>query len=79
MSHQAQTEAPHAPKPREIVKDAKGNVGEVMGFDFGGYQLRPVGGGKEWHVVPEDVRECPQEERMQAKLAVANARSAGAL
>lgn len=59
----------------EIVKDAKGNLGEYMGETLGKCHLRPIGGGTEWDVNPPEIRECPPQERMQAKLTVVNTRS----
>ncbi|MEU4492650.1 hypothetical protein AB0F96_04110 [Streptomyces sp. NPDC023998] len=79
MSHQEQAGTIYVPAMGEIVKDAAGKVGEYMGTVYGTSQLRPVGGGVEWDVAQEDIRECSQEERVAAKLAVANARSSGEL
>ena len=43
-----------------------------------GYTLiRPLGGGREWDVEPEDVREATSSERLSAATAHVNARSRG--
>ncbi|GAA2227081.1 hypothetical protein GCM10010232_10840 [Streptomyces amakusaensis] len=54
-----------------------GRVGVVMGYEGPYVQLRPLGGGREWDCVPEDVRAATPMERISAMNAYANARSRG--
>jgi hypothetical protein len=49
-----------------------GKVGEVIGREGPYVQLRPLGGGREWDVPPEDVRAATPRERLRAKVALAN-------
>ncbi|MFI9309145.1 hypothetical protein [Streptomyces triculaminicus] len=51
-------EAPaYTPAVGELVWDAaRKRVGEVMDHRWSRYQLRPPGGGIEWHAEPGDVR-----------------------
>ncbi|MFJ4769865.1 hypothetical protein ACIP88_12205 [Streptomyces uncialis] len=41
--------------------------------------LRPLGGGREWTVDPDHVRQATEAEILAAKVAAANARSTGAV
>ncbi|MFJ4004411.1 hypothetical protein ACIPWL_13280 [Streptomyces sp. NPDC090023] len=52
-------------------------VGVVMGHQGPYVQLRPLGGGREWDVLPDRVREATPAERISAATAYANARSRG--
>lgn len=71
-------ESRELPSVGTIVMDmARDDVGEFRGSDAGKFYLRPVGGGREWSVSPEYVREATDEERLQARLAASNARSSG--
>ncbi|MCX2969840.1 MULTISPECIES: hypothetical protein [Streptomyces] len=60
-----------------LVVDARGRVGEYRGEWCGRWYLRPVTGGREWSVAPEGVRPASREQRLQAEVARANARSRG--
>ncbi|MFF7328920.1 hypothetical protein ACIQU5_04225 [Streptomyces sp. NPDC090306] len=57
--------------------DAQGRVGEFRGEWCGAWSLRPVTGGLEWTVRPDEVRPADAEERLRAGTARANARSRG--
>ncbi|GGR30920.1 hypothetical protein GCM10010282_24170 [Streptomyces roseolus] len=48
-----------------------------MGHEGPYVQIRPLGGGREWDVAPEEVREATSAERLSAATAHANARSRG--
>ncbi|SNS51224.1 hypothetical protein [Actinacidiphila glaucinigra] len=48
------------------------NVGEIMAFQNGRYHLRPVGGGKEWEVSPDDLAEPDAQARLRARVAELN-------
>lgn len=61
------------------VDTRNGRVGIVMGYEGPYVQLRPHGGGKEWDVEPEAVRDATPAERLSAATAYANARSRGEL
>ncbi|MFH8659983.1 hypothetical protein [Streptomyces afghaniensis] len=74
----AKTEAPYVPEIFELVRDAGASkVGEVRGKEGPYYQLRPVGGGREWDARPENIRELTQEERLRVQLRTVNRRSRG--
>ncbi|GHA68625.1 hypothetical protein ACIQRS_10560 [Streptomyces termitum] len=60
-----------------VVEIRTGRVARVMGCDGPYVQLRPLGGGREWDVEPEAVREATSSERLSAATAHANARSRG--
>ncbi|MEC4017772.1 hypothetical protein [Streptomyces sp. H27-D2] len=77
MSAQEDPAAPeYAPEGGETVRDAgSGRVGVVMGKVGPYYQLRPVGGGKEWDVPPSNIRAISQTEVLSVRVAVANERS----
>ncbi|GAA0431134.1 hypothetical protein GCM10010357_60990 [Streptomyces luteireticuli] len=49
-------EAPHLPPPGTLMVDTQGRIGEFRGEWCGRWSLRPVGGGTEWTVAPEDVQ-----------------------
>lgn len=70
----------YEPNRGDIVEDTGHNrVGQVMAFEDGCVQLRPVGGGREWDAKPGDLRPASPAEGLSAKVAVANARSRGEL
>ncbi|MEU2111484.1 hypothetical protein [Streptomyces sp. NPDC019507] len=48
------------------------SVGEIMGFEGGRYFLRPIGGGKEWQVAPEDLAEPDAQARLRARVSERN-------
>ncbi|MEU3652063.1 hypothetical protein AB0E67_04290 [Streptomyces sp. NPDC032161] len=62
-----------------MVDLSQDRVGEFRGEWCGKWSLRPVGGGVEWTVAPEDVRPAEPIERLRAELACANRRSRGEL
>jgi hypothetical protein len=59
------------------VVDAHDRVAEFRGVAYGYWYLRPVTGGKEWSVTPDEVRPTSPEQRLHAETARANARSRG--
>lgn len=66
------------PKPGALVVDTtRDRVGTVMALQYGRLYLRPVGGGREWEVIPDKVRLATREEELHAKLKDVNARSIG--
>lgn len=74
------TEQPHLVRTPErgiLLVDAQGRVGEFRGEWCGEWSLRPVTGGLEWTVGPDEVRPASPEERLRAGTARANARSRG--
>ena len=54
-----------------------GRVGTVTGHEGPYIQLRGIGGGREWDVEPDGVREATSAERLSAATAHVNARSRG--
>ncbi|WP_243740477.1 hypothetical protein [Streptomyces sp. 8K308] len=50
-------------------------VGVVMGHVGPCYQLRPLGGGREWDASPDTIWPISPKEVLHARLAVVNARS----
>ncbi|GHG25279.1 MULTISPECIES: hypothetical protein [Streptomyces] len=60
-----------------VVEIRTGRVARVMGHEGPYVQVRPLGGGREWDVAPEEVREATSAERLSAATAHANARSRG--
>ncbi|MFI8435102.1 hypothetical protein ACIGJO_15310 [Streptomyces sp. NPDC079020] len=69
------------PAPGTLVVDTSraDRVGEFRGIAGPCWSLRPVGGGIEWTVSPEDVRPVDRIERLRAENARRNARSEGRL
>ncbi|MFI6861189.1 hypothetical protein ACIBKZ_15010 [Streptomyces sp. NPDC050421] len=64
-----------SPDPGALVVDRRnGKVGVVMGHVGPYVRLRPLRGGREWDVPPEDVRTPTPAEELSAKVAVANRR-----
>ncbi|GAA3068366.1 hypothetical protein FHS39_001960 [Streptomyces olivoverticillatus] len=69
------SEAPYQPAVGDLVWDAASKrVGQVMDHRWSRYQLRPPGGGTEWHAAPENVSPtqarqapCPQCRRIKAE------------
>jgi hypothetical protein len=62
--------------PEVVVMDERtGRVGVVMGAEGPYLQLRPLGGGREWDADPARVRLATAEERLNASVDAANARS----
>ncbi|WP_432198626.1 hypothetical protein [Streptomyces sp. bgisy027] len=60
----------------ELAKDtAKGRVGVVMGKLGGRVQIRPIGGGKEWDAMPDNVEPPSAREELSARLAIRNGNS----
>ncbi|MGA5507442.1 hypothetical protein [Streptomyces umbrinus] len=57
-----------------MVDKRHDRVGLVMGHEGPHVQLRPLQGGLEWDVPPEELREPTRAEAMSAKVAVANGR-----
>ncbi|OKJ43529.1 hypothetical protein [Streptomyces sp. CB01580] len=85
-----QQEPPHTPTPAPnpiptpapgtvMVDLSQDRVGEFRGEWCGKWSLRPVGGGVEWTVDPEDVRPADPIQRLRAELTRANRRSRGEL
>ncbi|MBW1603385.1 hypothetical protein JJV70_14995 [Streptomyces sp. JJ66] len=68
---------PPTPQVGALLIDAQNQVGEFRGAWCGRWFLRPVTGGKEWAVLPEEVRPVSPAERLHAEVARANARSQG--
>ncbi|MER6525343.1 hypothetical protein [Streptomyces sp. NPDC001508] len=68
---------PRLPTPGTLMVDADQRVGEFRGEAYGFWFLRPVTGGKEWSVAPEDVQPASPAQRLHAETARANARSRG--
>ncbi|MFG2769789.1 hypothetical protein [Streptomyces sp. NPDC048350] len=50
------------PAFRKYAVDSTGKVGRVTGRYLGSVYLRPPGGGKEWSVPPEELREPTEAE-----------------
>lgn len=60
----------------ERAKDtASGRIGVVMGEVGARVQIRPVGGGKEWDAIPDDVEPPSAREELSARLAIRNGNS----
>ncbi|MER5770791.1 hypothetical protein [Streptomyces sp. NPDC001985] len=67
---------PYEPGPGEVAKDTSAErVGRVMGQVGGRYQLRPLGGGREWDVLPEHLGPATRAELLSAWVAEVNDRS----
>ncbi|MFI5880198.1 hypothetical protein [Streptomyces sp. NPDC051554] len=61
-----------------VFDEASRRVGEAMGHEGPYWQLRPVGGGREWDA-QGPLRPPTDAERLSAGVAMANARSRGEL
>ncbi|MEN8656238.1 hypothetical protein ABCR94_38130 [Streptomyces sp. 21So2-11] len=80
MSAQERPSVPvYTPKTGETVRDASGDkIGVVMGHEGPRWQLRPIGGGKEWDADPKNIQAVDQVENASARVADINRRSGGA-
>ncbi|MDX3241490.1 hypothetical protein [Streptomyces sp. ME18-1-4] len=59
-----------------LAKDsANGRIGVVMGQVGGRVQMRPIGGGREWDALPDDVVKPSAREELSVRLAVRNGNS----
>ncbi|NED34858.1 hypothetical protein [Streptomyces sp. SID8499] len=59
-----------------LAKDtASGRIGVVMGAVGGRVQIRPIGGGREWDAVPDNVQTLSAREELSARLAIRNGNS----
>ncbi|WP_371671193.1 hypothetical protein OG985_28380 [Streptomyces sp. NBC_00289] len=57
----------------ELGHDTKrDSVGEIMAFQGGRYLLRPIGGGREWEVDPDNLAEPDASARLRARVAERN-------
>ena len=72
-------EPPQLPAPGTLLADARDRVGEFRGEWCGVWSLRPITGGVEWTVNPEDVQPASPRQRLRAETARTNARSRGEL
>ena len=64
------------PARDSIVRDKlHDRVGVVMSARHTGVFLRPVGGGLEWEVLPEDIVPATEAEKLSARVAAQNQRS----
>jgi hypothetical protein len=61
-----------------VYDESTGRIGRVMGHVGPCWQLRPVGGGREWDA-PGPLRPVTLAEALSQGVATANARSWGAL
>ncbi|NUR03915.1 MAG: hypothetical protein HOY79_47620 [Streptomyces sp.] len=60
----------------ELAKDtASGRIGVVMGEVGARVQIRPIGGGVEWDVRPDNVVALTAREELSARLAIRNGNS----
>ncbi|MFC5724458.1 hypothetical protein ACFP1Z_30315 [Streptomyces gamaensis] len=79
MNDTAHREAPeHEQRPAKgsyVVDLRQDRIGQVMGHQGPYVQLRPLRGGREWDVRPDDVRPATDTERLKAKVQAANADS----
>ncbi|WP_405992003.1 hypothetical protein [Streptomyces sp. NBC_00986] len=67
------------PEIGDLVYDGTtGKVGQAMGHEGRHWQLRPVGGGREWDA-EGPIRPPTDAERLSAGVAVANSRSRSGL
>ena len=70
---------PTAPEVGSVVRDAaREEVGEVMEVQEGRIFLRPIGGGREWDALPEDVEQVSTPDEPAARSAADRARDRGA-
>lgn len=63
----------------QAVDTKRNEVGDVMGFEGGRIQLRPLRGGTEWDACPEHVRPATFHEVLSAKVKATNDISEGRL
>ncbi|MFF3875964.1 hypothetical protein [Streptomyces sp. NPDC001978] len=60
----------------ELAKDsARSRIGVVMGEVGGRVQIRPIGGGREWDALPDNVVALSAREELSARLAIKNGNS----
>ena len=60
----------------ELAKDSvRDRIGVVMGEVGGRVQIRPIGGGTEWDVMPDNVVAPSPREELSARLAIKNGNS----
>ncbi|WP_237296782.1 hypothetical protein [Streptomyces sp. 3211] len=65
-----------APQRGDLVKiESTGQLGTLMGLDWGLCQVRPVGGGVEVDVAPDGLVKPTNAERLSAGTRLANQRS----
>lgn len=58
-----------------VARDAaRDEVGEVMEVQEGRIFLRPLGGGREWDAVPEDIEQLSAGDEFAARSAAGRAR-----
>jgi hypothetical protein len=74
MGKPAKAAAPaHTPERGDTVRSTRtGQIGTVMDFMQGKWFVRPLGGGREFSVHPDDLAPADQEEILRAKVALAN-------
>lgn len=72
-----QQEPARPPATGTLLVDAQDRVGEFRGVMGSRWALRPVRGGVEWEVEPEEVRPATPEQRLRYATARKNARSRG--
>ncbi|MCM2577321.1 hypothetical protein [Streptomyces meridianus] len=71
-------EKPTAPEVGSVARDAaRDEVGEVMEVQEGRIFLRPLGGGREWDALPEDIEQLTAWEEHRARDTAARARGRG--
>ncbi|SMF67774.1 hypothetical protein [Streptomyces sp. Amel2xC10] len=64
----------------ELAKDsARDRIGVVMGAFGGRVQMRPIGGGKEWDAMPDNVVAPSPREELSPRLAIRNGNSRNGL
>ncbi|MGG2466002.1 hypothetical protein ACO0M4_40640 [Streptomyces sp. RGM 3693] len=67
----------HDPAKGEIVRDRlRDRVGRVMDHEGACFQLRPLGGGVEWDVAPEDIEPVAVSAALSDHVAELNRHSA---
>nr|WP_236061524.1 hypothetical protein [Actinacidiphila acididurans] len=66
------TGGPPIPVGTAVRDTARDRIGLVMGQEGPYFQLRPLGGGREWDAVPERVEPVGPGELPPARLAGAN-------
>ncbi|MFE6400280.1 hypothetical protein [Streptomyces alboflavus] len=68
------------PTPGTLVLDiSRDLLGEFRGEWCGVWSLRPITGGREWTVAPENTQPATLAQQLRARTAMANARSRGEL
>ncbi|MEU8955678.1 hypothetical protein AB0C93_15380 [Streptomyces sp. NPDC048518] len=64
---EASSDAEEFPVGTWVVDGTRQRLGRVMGHEGPYIQLRPPGGGREWDVRPESVREAVEHEILRAR------------